>query len=97
MQSDEELAGVSFLSTIVPNFGNDSMIIFNLPKVIKDKKYPSYYYVAFDKNRIGKKKVITLEVPNGKIQQYLGKQRENVKYWAGELGVKFISVVEATE
>lgn len=97
LQADEELAGVSFVSTIVPNFGNDSMIIFNLPTVIKGKKYPSYYYVAFDKNRIGKKKIITLEVPNGKIQQYLGKKRENVIYWAGELGVKFISVVETAE
>lgn len=96
-QADEELAGVSFVSTIVPDFGDDSMIIFNLPKVIKDKKYPSFYYVAFDKNRIGKKKVITLEVPNGKIQQYLGKKRENVIYWAKELGVKFISVVETAE
>ncbi len=96
LQADEDLAGVSFVSTIVPNFGNESIKVFNLPKVIKDKKYPSYYYAAFDTTRIGEKTVITLEVPNGKIQQYLGKKQENVISWAKELGVRFISVVEET-
>ena len=98
LQADEDLDGVSFVSTIIPDFGDDSIKVFNLPKVVKDKKYPSYYYVAFDTTRIRKKTtVITLEVPNGKIQQYLGKKRENVIYWAKELGVKFISVVETAE
>lgn len=97
LQTNEKLVGVSFVSTIVPNFDSNSMRIFNLPKMVKDKKYPSYYYVAFDTERIKNKSVIELEVPKGKIPQYMGKQQENVIQWAKEIGVKFIRVVEAAE
>lgn len=99
LQANKKLAGVGFVSNVIPDFsGFDStMKVFNLRNVVGNKNYPSFYYVAFDTERIKGKSVINVEVPEGKEMRYRGKQQSNVKYWAGELGVKFVHVVETTK
>lgn len=95
--ANKKLAGVGFVSNVIPNFSKfeNTMRVFNLRHTVGKKVYPSFYYVVFDTERINNKSVIELEVPQGKITRYMGKQQANVKYWAAELGVKFIHVVEA--
>ena len=97
LQANKKLAGVGFVSNVIPNFSKfeNTMRVFNLRHTVGKKVYPSFYYVVFDTERINNKSVIELEVPQGKITRYMGKQQANVKYWAAELGVKFIHVVEA--
>lgn len=97
LQANKKLVGVGFVSNVIPDFSKfeETIKVFNLRNVVKDKVYPSFYYVAFDTEKIKKKSVIELEVPKGKELRFRGKQQANVKYWAEKLGVKFIHVVEA--